>query len=117
MSNKWQAKRTTWVYESPTNKASPTRTVSQKAFFLQGNADGENSGGFFISDVNKPLKSFLKEEELESLCLSLPKIELHAHLSGSVRESTLKELLVASGGLLHKLFPELVFHSDKFTPV
>ncbi|XP_006658069.1 N6-mAMP deaminase [Oryza brachyantha] len=33
-----------------------------------------------------------EEEEMREWCLALPKVELHAHLNGSVRDSTLLEL-------------------------
>lgn len=38
-----------------------------------------------------------REMSLEDFCLALPKIELHAHLGGSVRNGTLRQLLVEQG--------------------
>ena len=35
------------------------------------------------------------EPELAQFCRKLPKVELHAHLNGSCRDSTLKELVEA----------------------
>ena len=40
----------------------------------------------------KPLTSILSKAELKALCVALPKIELHCHLSGSFRMSTLAKL-------------------------
>ena len=42
-----------------------------------------------VRNVDKPLSEQLAAEELQVLCQHLPKLELHAHLSGSVLESTL----------------------------
>lgn len=51
-----------------------------------------------ITDVDTPLKDILTSAEIEALSVAIPKVEMHAHLSGSIKESTLEELLVAQGG-------------------
>lgn len=66
----------------------------------QGKAGGETpSFDLQITDVDTPLKNILTSAQIEALSVAVPKVELHAHLSGSIRESTLEELLVAQGGL------------------
>jgi hypothetical protein len=95
MASKWKASRTNWMAEdsSPSGKASPQEKAACSA------ADRVSScGRIVIADPSRPLCEQLSREELDAVCLALPKVELHAHLSGSVRESTLKELLLASGG-------------------
>ena len=93
--SKWKASRTNWMAgdASPGGKASP----QAKSACAAANR-ASSCGGIVIADPSGPLCEQLSREELDAVCLALPKIELHAHLSGSVRESTLKELLLASGG-------------------
>ena len=50
-----------------------------------------------VRHVDKPLTEQLAADEVQVLCQHLPKLELHAHLSGSVLESTLQELCVTAG--------------------
>ena len=50
-----------------------------------------------VRDPDKELNDQLTRAEIDLLCQHLPKIELHCHLSGSVLESTLRELCVANG--------------------
>jgi adenosine deaminase len=40
------------------------------------------------------------EEEMREWCVALPKVELHAHLNGSVRNSTLLSVYTAPPPLL-----------------
>lgn len=51
-----------------------------------------------VPDVDTPLNMLMSRDEIEELCVAIPKVELHAHLSGTVLESTLRGLLVAQGG-------------------
>jgi hypothetical protein len=70
----------------------------------QGEAGGETPPfDLQITDVDAPLKDILTSAQIEALSVAVPKVELHAHLSGSIRESTLEELLVAQGGLAFSL--------------
>jgi len=50
--------------------------------------------------LGRPLSDQLTISEIELLCQHLPKLELHAHLSGSVLESTLRELCISSGQVM-----------------
>jgi hypothetical protein len=50
-----------------------------------------------VRDPDKELNDQLTMAEIDLLCQHLPKVELHCHLSGSVLESTLRELCVANG--------------------
>ena len=89
---KWKASRTTWIAnESGIPDQGAVSPLNKEADFERIKAS--------ISDPKKPLSQQLSSADLDELCSALPKVELHAHMSGTVKESTLKQLLVASGGM------------------
>ena len=49
--------------------------------------------------LRRPLSDQMTAGEIEVMCQHLPKLELHAHLSGTVSESTLRDLCVANGSV------------------
>jgi hypothetical protein len=81
----WKPKDTTWIRNNE-EAAKSQKDMSVPAF--QGTVD----------DMDKPLRDILSPNELDALCVAIPKVELHAHLSGTVREETLKQLLEAQNG-------------------
>lgn len=85
----WKPTRTSFVAETrqePKHEAHPTSEYEVK---LPRKVP--------ISSSRRPLVDILSHDELRSLCHNIPKIELHAHLSGTVKESTLNELGRAKG--------------------
>ncbi len=82
----WKPKDATWIRSSEGEAGKSQKEASIAAF--QGTVD----------DTDKPLRDILSASELDSLCVTIPKVELHAHLSGTVREETLKQLLEAQNG-------------------
>eukprot|EP00960_Hanusia_phi_P002176 62568-Hanusia_phi.AAC.3 len=86
----WKPTRTSFV--APEKQEEPQQEVHQTSDY-----EVKLPRKVPLSSSRKPLCDILSREDLRMLCHNMPKIELHAHLSGTVKESTLGELGRAKG--------------------
>ena len=94
----WKATRTSFTTEAgaerPQSAGSSGKAISFSSFSPVPLAEWDAA---LVHSADRPLSDQLTDAEIALLCRHLPKLELHAHLSGSVLESTLRELCLASG--------------------